>query len=148
MLMMPLMPSGLYLAEGLVINSTFLIAVEGICCKSTAAGTLLGLPSIKIRTFSLPRKLMFPVWLSTETDCTLFNNSDAVAPAVVKSLPTLMTFRSIFCTTEEVSATTTTSFNSAKSSDRYTFPKSIFCFSELISIFSVQGTYPIKVTST
>lgn len=42
---------------------------------------LVGFPSTKTRTFSFPRKLMFPDWLSTLTDCTLFNNSEAVAPA-------------------------------------------------------------------
>ncbi|MNE29999.1 hypothetical protein D3C80_1234960 [compost metagenome] len=30
----PLIPSGLYLADGLVINSICLIEVEGICCNN------------------------------------------------------------------------------------------------------------------
>ena len=34
----------------------------------------------------------------------MFNNSDAVVPAAVKSFPTVITFLSTFCTTVEVSA--------------------------------------------
>ncbi len=33
-LMIPLIPSGLYFAEGFVINSTLLIEVDGICCNN------------------------------------------------------------------------------------------------------------------
>ena len=60
MLMIPDIPSGLYLALGLVINSIFLIEVEGICFNNCAASMLLGRPSTRTRTFSLPLNEIFP----------------------------------------------------------------------------------------
>ena len=60
MFMIPDIPSGLYLALGLVINSIFLIEVDGICFNNCEASILLGRPSTKTRTFSFPRKDIFP----------------------------------------------------------------------------------------
>ena len=104
------------------------IDVDGICFNNWLAGMLVGLPSTKTRTFSLPRKLMLPVWLSTLTDCTLFNNSEAVVPADVKSFPTLITFLSTFCVTVDVSALTSTSSRVVLSSVRAIVPKLILLF--------------------
>ncbi len=61
MFIIPLMPSGLYFAEGLVINSIDFIAVEGICFNNCAVGMLDNLPSTMTRTFWFPRKLISPV---------------------------------------------------------------------------------------
>ena len=91
------MPSGLYFAEGFVISSILFIDVEGICFNNCAAATLVGFPSTKTRTFSFPRRLILPLWLSTLTEGKLFIISLAVAPCVVRSLPIVITFRSTFC---------------------------------------------------
>lgn len=56
-LIIPLFPSGLYFADGLVINSTCLIEAEGICCNNWVASMFVGFPSINTRTFELPLKL-------------------------------------------------------------------------------------------
>ena len=59
--------------------------------------------------------------------------SDAVAPAVVRSLPTLITFLSIFCSIVERSLTISTPFNWIASS-------SIAIVFKLTSLFSVSFT--------
>jgi hypothetical protein len=55
--------------------------------------------------------------------------SDAEAPAVVRSLPTLITLRSIFCSIVERSATTLTPFSCVASSSRETFTVADFLLS-------------------
>ena len=87
----PAVPSESYLAEGEVITSTLSIASEGNCFNASAPlkpTKAEGLPSIKIRTFSLPLKLTVPSG-STSTEGTLSKTSDAVPPFTVISLPTL-----------------------------------------------------------
>ena len=133
-LIIPLIPSGLYFAEGLVINSICLMDVEGICFNNWATGTLLNLPSTITRTFSLPLKLILPLCWSTFTEGILFIISLAVAPAVVKSFPTFTTLRSIFCSMVETSATTVTSSNPVASSSRTKVPRLMFLVSEVILI--------------
>ena len=60
-LIIPLIPSGLYLADGLVINSMLLIEEDGICFSNCSAGMFDNLPSTITLTFWLPRKLIDPV---------------------------------------------------------------------------------------
>ena len=128
------MPSGLYLADGLVINSILLIEDDGICLSNCSAGILDNLPSTITLTFWLPRKLIDPVCWSTLTDGRLFIISLAVAPAVCKSLPIVMTFRSTFCCIVEVSATIVTSSKLVAASSKFIVPKSIILLSLLITI--------------
>ena len=105
---------------------------------------LVGLPSTNTLTFALPLKLICPVWLSTLTDCTLFKSSEAVVPAAVKSLPTFITFLSTFCTTEEVSALTTTSSKEALDSDNDIVPRLILLLSFVTFISLLKISYPIN----
>ena len=114
--MIPLIPSGLYLAEGLVINSICLIDAEGICCNNCSMETLEGLPSTKTRTLLFPRMLISLVCGSILTVGMLFMISEAVVPEAIKSFPILITLRSIFCTMVERSETTSTSLSSVTSS--------------------------------
>src|SRR6187431_2562537 len=67
-LMIPLIPSGLYLADGLVINSICLIEVAGICCNNWDALTVVGLPSTNTLTLELPLRLTALVCGSTLTE--------------------------------------------------------------------------------
>ena len=89
--MIPPPPSASYLADGLVITSTFSTASAG---KSFKASAMLipakpdGFPSIKIFTLSLPLKATVPS-ASTVTDGTLSNTSLTVPPLTIMSLPTL-----------------------------------------------------------
>ena len=121
-LMIPLIPSGLYLAEGLVINSIVFIEVDGICFRSCAGSILVGLPSIRIRTLEFPRSAILPFW-STFTEGTLFIISEALAPVVVRSFPTFITLRSILCSMVVRSATTVTPSNIATSGSNSILPK-------------------------
>ena len=57
-LMIPLIPSGLYFAEGFVINSICLIEAEGICCNNCSTETFEGFPSISTRTLLFPLMLI------------------------------------------------------------------------------------------
>ncbi|MNE38995.1 hypothetical protein D3C80_1329180 [compost metagenome] len=89
MFTIPAPPSASYLADGLVITSTFSIASAGIKRKaSTIFIAFEGLSSIRIFTFSFPLKLTFPS-TSTVTDGILFKTSLTVPPFTMRSLPTL-----------------------------------------------------------
>ncbi len=91
MFKIPAVPSASYLADGLVITSTFSMASAGSCVRASVdpkPANADGLPLIRILTFSLPLKLMAPS-TSTSTEGTLFKASVIVAPLLVKSLPIL-----------------------------------------------------------
>ena len=121
MFIIPLFPSGLYLADGLVISSMFLIAFDGICCSSCSVGMFVGFPSINTRTFVFPLKDSVPVCGSTATDWILSKTSAAAAPIEVKSLPTLMTILSTFWVTVEVSDLRTIVFSASTFSSKDMF---------------------------
>ena len=95
-LISPLIPSGLYLAEGFVINSIDLIAVEGICFNNCAVGIFDSFPSTMTLTFEFPLRLISPVWVSTLTEGIPIMSSEAV-PLAAKSFPIVITLRSTFC---------------------------------------------------
>ena len=122
-LMIPLIPSGLYLAEGLVISSMDFMDVDGICFSNWATGTLDNFPSTMTLTLEFPRSEISPVWASTFTEGMLFIISAAEAPAVVRSFPTLITFRSTRCSMVVRSATTSTPSSSLVSSSKITVPR-------------------------
>ena len=104
-----------------------------------SASTILiafdGLPSIKILTFSFPRKLTFPS-TSTDTEGIFESTSLTVPPFTIKSFPTLNTFLSSLISTVVFSARTTTSFNCAASSNSAIVPKFVLlCIDfDLISV--------------
>ena len=92
------MPSGSYLAEGLVMISTRSMELAGSCWRKAAPATPAspeGRPSMRICTLEEPRKKTLPS-MSTVTEGTLVRSSWALAPVWVRSLPTLNTRRSIF----------------------------------------------------
>ena len=104
-------PSASYLADGLVITSTFSIASAGIKRKASAILIAFdGFPSISTLTLSLPRKLTFPS-TSTETEGILSKTSLTVPPFTIRSFPTLYTFLSNLISTVVFSERITTSFN-------------------------------------
>ncbi len=143
-LIIPLMPSGLYLAEGLVISSICLIEEEGICCNNWAASILVGFPSIRIFTFEFPLKLIALVCGSTLTEGMLFMISDAVAPAEIKSFPTLITFRSIFCSIIDFSLTISTLFSSMAFSSKAIVFRLMFLLLEESVMDLLMVLYPMN----
>ena len=89
MFKIPAVPSESYLAEGDVMTSTFSIASDGNCFRASAPfkpTKAEGLPSISMRTLSLPRRLMVPSE-SIFTEGTLSKTSEAVPPLTVISFP-------------------------------------------------------------
>ncbi len=68
----------------------------------------LGLPSMKMVTLGLPRRLTAPVW-STLTEGTFWSTSVAVPPTAVRSLATFTTRLSRLAVTGGRSPCTTTS---------------------------------------
>ena len=60
MFIIPLIPSGLYFADGFVINSPLFTVEEGSCFNICAVDKFDGFPSINTRTFSFPLKLIVP----------------------------------------------------------------------------------------
>ena len=110
MLMMPLMPSGSYLAEGLVMTSTFSTVEAGICSSNDARSLLsssLGRPLTNTLTLLEPRSVTLPS-LSTATLGTCSSTSVAVPPLLTIFLSTLMTRLSNWYSTIERSAVTST----------------------------------------
>ena len=138
MFIIPDIPSGLYLALGFVISSIFLIDVAGICFRSCAGSMFVGLPSTNTLTFEFPRSEILPSW-STFTDGMLFMISDAVPPAVVRSRPTLITLRSIFCSTVVSSLTISISSRVVASSVSVIVPKLA------VLEFSLRAAVPVYV---
>ncbi len=112
MFKIPAIPSASYFADGLVTTSTLSIILAGILFKPPVKPE--GRPSIKMRTFSEPRKATFPS-ISTVTEGTLFKISSAEPPVFAKSFPTLKTFLSKVKTTLLFSARTSTSPNISES---------------------------------
>jgi len=127
MLMIPLIPSGLYFADGLVISSIAFIADDGICLSNCAAGMLDSFPSTMTGTFSLPRRLIAPDCGSIFIEGIPTNNSEAV-PAAAKSFPIVITYRSTFCSMAETSAITFTSSKAVKLSLSLIVPTSTLYF--------------------
>ncbi len=86
----PAVPSASYRADGFVITSTFSIASPGNCLSASVGipESAAGFPLIKIRTDSLPLRLIFPS-ISTLTEGTLSRTSVTDPPLTVISLPTL-----------------------------------------------------------
>ena len=83
--MIPAPPSASYRADGFVMTSTLSKASAGIVFKALAILMLFaGFPSIKILTFSLPRRLTLPS-ASTVTEGTLSKTSLAVPPFAIIS---------------------------------------------------------------
>jgi hypothetical protein len=95
-LITPLIPSGLYFAEGFVIRSKLFTEEEGICFNNFEGDKFDGFPSIKTRTLLFPFKLMVRELKSTSTDGIFSNNCKEFVPAEAKYLRTLMTLLSIF----------------------------------------------------
>ena len=118
MLMIPLIPSGLYFADGLVISSIAFIADDGM---------LDSFPSTMTGTFSLPRRLIAPDCGSIFIEGIPTNNSEAV-PAAAKSFPIVITYRSTFCSMAETSAITFTSSKAVKLSLSLIVPTSTLYF--------------------
>ena len=137
--MIPLMPSGLYFAEGFVMSSICLMDEDGICFSNCATGMFESFPSTITRTFSLPRIESAPVCWSMLTVGRLFIISEAVGPAVAKSLPMFITFLSKRCSMVDLSATIFTSSNEAISSSSNILPRWISSF-PLAMLISVVKT--------
>ena len=109
--MMPDMPSGSYLAEGLVITSTLSTELAGICSSSVSKSFPIisyGRPLISTLTLEEPRSVTVPS-LSTETLGTVSNTSVAVPPLDTRFLSTLTTRLSSWYSTMVRSALTCTS---------------------------------------
>ena len=127
MFRIPAVPSASYLAEGLVITSTFSMASAGNCLRASVEpnpASAEGFPLMSILTFSLPLRLMAPS-TSTFTDGTLFRASLTVAPLMVRSLPILYIFLSNLTSTVVRSPTTSTSLSWATSNASFMVPKSV-----------------------
>jgi len=97
-LMIPAMPSGSYLAEGLVMISMFSMAEAGSCRKASLPESTLGLPSIRTVKLEEPLSETFPS-ISTSTEGVFSSTSTAVPPAALMSWLTLITFLSILYST-------------------------------------------------
>ena len=94
---MPVDPSGLNFAEGLVITSILSIVFAGICCNTSALFFPIngeGLPLIKIIISPEPLKLTLPS-ISTSTDGTFLRISLAEPDCAIISWAVLYTFLSI-----------------------------------------------------
>ena len=101
-------------ADGLVITSILSMVFAGICCNTAALFApirLDGLPFIRIRTFSDPRRLTFPS-ISTCSDGICCISSLAVPEVVIMSLPMLKVFRSMELVKVDFSAITSTLLSS------------------------------------
>ena len=130
-------PSASYRADGLVTTSILSIASAGINRKaSTILIALDGFPSIKMVTFSFPRRLTLPS-TSTDTDGTLSKTSLTVPPFTIISLPTLYTFLSSLISTVVFSNRITTSSNFWASSAKAILPKLVFSNSDFSLITRV-----------
>ena len=100
MLIMPPTPSGSYLAEGLVITSTFSIieaAIFSIEPRLPLPVVPLLFPSTRMVTFASPAIETTPS-ISTSTEGTFLNTSAPLPPADEISRPTLNIFLSMVCT--------------------------------------------------
>ena len=96
MLMMPAVPSGLYLAEGLVITSMRSMLSPGICSRIWARLSAVrpdSLPLIQTVTDELPRSDTSPSW-STSTEGMDSRSSLADCPADAMLASTWNTFLS------------------------------------------------------
>ena len=126
-LIIPLMPSGSYFAEGLVITSTDSMALAGMPESTPALPAPLiplGLPSIKMVTFPLPRKLILPS-ISTLTVGTCANTSLAEPPFAIDSFSALNTFLSMVFFTMSCWASMVTSFSTFSLLFNKNLPKSL-----------------------
>ncbi len=90
---MPAEPSGLYLADGLLIISKDSMAPAGICSKFIPVNSI-GLPSIIILTCSLPLKFTFPS-PSMVTEGILLSKSTACPAGLLNNCEALYTLRSM-----------------------------------------------------
>ena len=109
-LMMPLMPSGSYLAEGLVMTSTFSTVEAGICSSRvlrSEASSSLGRPLTSTFTLEEPRNVTLPS-LSMATLGTCSSTSVAVPPPLTIFLSTFTTRLSSWYSTIERSAVIST----------------------------------------
>ena len=144
---MPLMPSGLYFAEGFVISSICFMDDDGICCNNWVASIFDGFPSIRILTLVFPLRLISLVCGSILTVGMLFMISDAVLPEAIKSFPILITFLSIFCTMVERSPIISTPFScTASSSSAIALRVTLFVVAFKV-IVSVSFLYPMNRNS-
>ncbi len=133
-LIIPAPPCASYLADGLVITSTFSMLLAGICSRPLFMDCMEGLPLINILTALFPLRLITP-FASTFTEGTLFKMSLAFPPFDIKSFPTLNTFLSRFSSKLDFSPITLTDFNILMSSFNSIFPKSK---SVSINLFSIN----------
>ena len=89
--MTPLMPSGLYSADGFVMTSmrSMLLAESWFSASPLAFALIMaeGLPSMRMVTFSLPRRLTVPS-MSTSTEGMFCIRSLAEPDVPITSCPT------------------------------------------------------------
>ena len=110
-LIIPDVPSGLYLADGLVITSMRSMELAGNCCKTSALVLPIkgeGLPLIRIITLAEPRNVT-PPSISTSTDGIFFRISLAEPLCAMISWVTLYTLRSMDVFRRDFREATTTS---------------------------------------
>ena len=137
---MPAVPSASYFEEGFVMTSTCSMLLAGSCCKIFARLSLVrpeGFPSIKIVTFSLPRRLTFPS-ISTLTDGIFCSTSLTFPPTLIKFLSTLYTFLSRLLMYSAFSPVTVASFKFFKVGTILIIPISLVGSSGLINIGKVE----------
>ena len=125
MLIIPAVPSGLYLAEGLVMTSTCLISSAGIISSMSAwlsAVSPDAFPLIQTVTLEFPRNETDPS-LSTSTDGILASKSLADPPSDAISCVASKTFLSSSNLIWGFFATISTSPNWLASSSRVSSPR-------------------------
>ena len=124
MLIIPAVPSASYLSEGLVITSmrSIMSAVRVPRALPSLLASTEGLPLIKICTPATPRSRTCPSMV-TFTDGTLLSTSRALAPALLRSCPTLNTRRSSLNSVCDRSPRTSTSSSVSVSSASAIVPR-------------------------
>ena len=112
-LIMPEVPSGLNLADGLVMTSILSIELAGSCCSTSALDLPIsgdGLPLMSIITSEDPLKFTVPS-ISTSTEGMFFKISLATPLCAIISCETLYTFLSIEVLSNDFLPVTITSLN-------------------------------------
>ena len=120
MLMMPAVPSGEYLAEGLSMTSMRSMLSAGICCRISARLSLVSplcLPLIHTSTLELPRSEISPS-VVTSTEGMFSKRSVTEPPAAASTSSTENVLRSTSSFICERWPTTCTSFSVCESSLR------------------------------
>ena len=147
---MPLMPSGLYSADGFVIISMRSMPSAGNWFSASprvfAPIIAEGLPFISIVTLLLPRRLTAPS-ISTSTDGMFCMMSLAEPDVLITSCPTLYTFRSSRAVNVGLRPCTTTS-PSCSPSIIYKVPMSAVMPLSNVNVSDVAGLQPTMLHST